>query len=143
MNFNVYLRKPKTLGEGLKRVKNTFGVVGENTSKTLGTRDYKCYGGKYDLNIQSTGKKEDSFLSVDVLENGHKIGKEMLGKISNFFKHYTKELLYSEGYYGVAHKRRTVIQNFGKDKSGNIFPGFITKVKHDYILLEKNHINDR
>lgn len=144
MSINFYLKNPKTLGEGLKRVKNTFGVVGENTSKTLGTRNYKCYGNRYDLNIcTSKNNNRESFLSVEVLENGCQFGKNMIGKISGFFKSYTKEFLYSNGIYGEAHKKCTALEKFQKDKSGNVLPGFITKVKNDSKLLNKRRIIDK
>lgn len=139
--MKIYLRNPKSLGEGLQRVKNTFGVVGENTSKTLGTRNYKCYDNKYNLDISASGKARESFLSVYVRDYERKVGKNMLGKLSGFFRSYTREFLYDQGVYGYAHKKRTVIRNFQKNKLGDILPGFISKVKNDYKLLDKGHIN--
>ena len=41
MNFSLFRKKPKTLGEGLKRIKRLFGAYGQNQSEDLGQRIYK------------------------------------------------------------------------------------------------------
>lgn len=40
MNFSLFHRKPRTLGEGLKRIKRLFGAYGKNKSEELGQRIY-------------------------------------------------------------------------------------------------------
>lgn len=135
--FRLFSRKPKTLGEGLQRVKNTFGVVGENTSKKFGTRTYNCYGNKYKLNIQSVGKRFDSCLTIDINEGWNKLTKAMFGKISGLVRRYSREVGYSSGRYAILHKKRTAVEKYTKDAIGNIIPGRVADVKTIYSMVQE------
>ena len=41
MNFSLFRKKPRSLGEGLKRIKRLLGGYGKNQSEELGKRIYK------------------------------------------------------------------------------------------------------
>lgn len=134
--FKLFNKKPQTLGEGLQRVKEAFGVIGENTSQKFGTRTYKCFDNKYKLNIESVGNKFDSCLSMGINEGWNKLSKNMFGKISGLVRRYSREIDYNNGRYAVFNKKRTAIEKYTKDTVGNIIPGRIAKVKTKYNMIQ-------
>ena len=134
--FRLFCRKPQTLGEGLQRVKNSFGAVGENTSKKLGTRTYKCFDNKYKLNIESVGSKFDSCLSISINEGWNKLTNAMFGKMSGLVRRYTREIGYNNGRYAIFNKKRTAIEKYTKDTVENIIPGRIANVKTAYNMVQ-------
>lgn len=112
--------KPRSLGEGLQRVKNKFNAKGENLSNTLGTRKYSCYTGNETLNIRTDGRKFDSCLVMTVKPNPNKINNSLIGKISDVTKSYARRHVYQDGICGTYQEFRTTTESFKKMPNGKI-----------------------
>ncbi len=118
--------KPKTLGEGLNRVKNQFNVKGENLSKVPGTRQYSCYTGNEVLNIRTDGRTFDSCLVMTVnSKNKTPLGencfsKNLLGKISDITKSYARRYVYKNGSTGKYQEFRVSTEIFKQMPNGKI-----------------------
>lgn len=140
--------KPKTLGEGLKRVKNYFNVKGENLSTTPGTRQYSCYTGKEVLNIKTEGKPYDSCLLMTV--NSKKrgtfgenyYGRDLLGKTSDVTKSYARRHLYQHGKTGTYNERRIVTESFQELPDGKIEGRLDPISKVDVKVIEPWELGD-
>lgn len=118
--------KPKTLGEGLNRVKRQFNVKGENLSKVPGTRQYSCHTGNEVLDIRTDGRTFDSCLVMSVnSKNKNQLGencfgRDLLGKTSDITKSYARRHLYQHGKTGTYNERRIVTESFQELPDGKI-----------------------
>ena len=133
--------KPKTLGEGLKRVKTYFNVKGENLSTTPGTRQYSCYTGKEVLNIRTDGKPYDSCLvmSVNSKKRGtfgeNYYGRDLLGKVSDVTKSYTRRHVYRDGITGTFQEFRTTTETF-KEMPNTKIESYPQSIKRETKVME-------
>ena len=127
--------KPRTLGEGLKRVKKQFKVKGENLSTVAGERQYNCYSGNELLNIRTSGKPFDSCLVMtvnskkkDPLGNEY-FGRDLIGKTSDITKSYARKHIYKDGMTGSFQEFRVAREIFKRMQNGKIesYPNDISR----------------
>ena len=118
--------KPKTLGEGLNRVKRQFNVKGENLSKVPGTRQYSCHTGNEVLDIRTGGRTFDSCLVMSVNSKTKNqlgencFGRDLLGKISDITKSYARRHIYKNGSIGTYQEFRVTTETFKQMPNGKI-----------------------
>lgn len=112
--------KPRTLGEGLNRVKKQFGAKGRNTSTVLGERSYPCYNNKHTLNVRTSGVPYHSCLCLEVDRYKEPQDKSLLGKISDITKSYERKHVYKDGDIGSYNEYYTSVDTFVRNKEGKI-----------------------
>lgn len=135
--LGLYFNKPKSLGAGLKRVKKSFGVTGENLSNELGKRRYNCYDGNHTLDVASHGTPRNACLTIEVDKIKDKIKSlKLIGRISDITKTYSRKAIYKDGIIGQYHEKRTATEKFDANKQSPFLDRIITDVKKKTKVIE-------